>query len=224
MLLLVMQADLQDAHNLRQLATPRRSPTVARPPRRHGRGTPRPGAVRPRDEAALGPRVARAGGHIIGVEEIGELRVEDTIARQDAGPGGIARGTRWCARDATWSGSHRASTAPPDPRAERRGAPLGLRAHGAEGIAPDEPRIVLRGVLDGGGTTFVAGATKDGGRCRGRHAQSRVGEIQIVGDEKLLWAIDCSVIIRDSRQQWLRLADILCDVSRLHARKNRLCG
>ena len=37
-------------------------------------------AVRPRDQPALRPRVARAGRHIIRVEQIGEPLVEDAIA------------------------------------------------------------------------------------------------------------------------------------------------
>ena len=162
MLLLVMEADLEYAHHLRQrrlLGTGEqpRDPVIDMRAERCDLL-----AVRPRQEPAPGPRVARSGRHVIRVEEIGELLVEDPIAGEMRDqqellekPGGM----RAVPFGRTGIG-HRLHDLVLGTK--RRGAAFGLRAHGAEGLAPDGPRIVRRSVSNCCGITFVAAATKDG--------------------------------------------------------------
>ena len=99
---------------------------TAAPPRdRHGRDRRRPPSTfGPRDQAALRPRVPRAGGDVIGVEQKAEALVELAIAGGVRLEQELSRRTRWCARDAIWSGSRPPSTARSDlrPTAARRGA------------------------------------------------------------------------------------------------------
>ena len=80
MLLLVMQTDFENSEHARGLR------------RRHGLDQPFDRgidmgaiagdfrAVRPRDQAALRPRMARAGGDIIGVEQERKALVENLVA------------------------------------------------------------------------------------------------------------------------------------------------
>ena len=76
---------------------PRRS--AARPPRRHARDRPRPRRRRPRDQAALRPRMARAGRDVIGVEQEREALVEGAIAGRDAAAAGtVSKNHVVCAR------------------------------------------------------------------------------------------------------------------------------
>src|SRR5262245_65299875 len=82
MLLFVMEADLEDAHHLGQLRI-----VGAGEQALHSRvdvGAKRGDAlaVRPRDEPALGPRVARPSRHIVRVEEIGETLIKGAIASE----------------------------------------------------------------------------------------------------------------------------------------------
>src|SRR5712692_7547982 len=80
MLLLVMKPDLENTRHLRQ---PRLLDGGDEALDRFVDVRPERGdvsAIRSRDEPALGSRVARAGGHVIRVEEIGEPFVEDPIA------------------------------------------------------------------------------------------------------------------------------------------------
>src|SRR5207249_1921096 len=90
-------------------------------------------------------RGARGGRHVVGIEEIRELLVEDPItgkmgdqeelleepSRVRAMPFGRA-GVRHRLHQLVFG-------------AQGSGATLGLRAHGAEGIAPDGAKIVGRG-------------------------------------------------------------------------------
>ena len=94
------------------------------------------GGVRARDQAALGPRVARSGGDVVGIEQEGEAFVVDLVVRhvrlQQKGleePGRVRampfRRTRVRHRldDLIF-------------RRKRRGAALGLVAYAAEGLNP----------------------------------------------------------------------------------------
>ena len=124
MLLLVMQADLDDRHDLVER---RRVGALDQPLHRRidmGAIGGDLRDVRPRDQAALRPRVARAGRDVIGVEQKGEALVELAIAGHVRLQQELSRRTRWCARDAIWSGSRPASTARPGlpATAARRGA------------------------------------------------------------------------------------------------------
>src|SRR5215831_20558162 len=80
MLLLVVETDLEDAHHLGQLRIAGASEQAfdSRVDMSAKRGDAL--AVRPRDEPALGPRVAWPSRHIVRVEEIGEALIEDAIA------------------------------------------------------------------------------------------------------------------------------------------------
>ena len=110
MLLLVMEPDLEDRQDRGQrgvvrVVDQRRNRRVDM--RAVGRDFAR---VRPRDQAALRPRMARAGGDVVGVEQEREALVERPVAGHDAAAAETARRTRSCARDAIWSGSRPAST------------------------------------------------------------------------------------------------------------------
>ena len=114
-------------------------------------------AVRPRDEPALGPRVAWPGRHIVRVEEIGEPLIEDAIAdkmRQQEKlleePGGMRPVPLGRARI-----RHRLHHLILG--AQGRGAALRFRAHRAERIVPSGPRIGRRGSWDRCGITFEIG-------------------------------------------------------------------
>src|SRR5215510_7149980 len=105
---------------------------------------------------------SQSGRHIVRVEEIGEALVEDAIAgempqqkklfeepgRMRAVPLGRA-----CI-------GHRLHQLILG--AQGRGAALRFRAHGAERIAPNDPRIGRRGAWDCCGIAFVTAATKGG--------------------------------------------------------------
>jgi hypothetical protein len=80
MLLLVMEADLEDAHHLGQLRFVGASEQAFYSLVDMGAKRGDLFAIRPRDEPALGPRVARPSRHIVRVEEIGEPLIEDAIA------------------------------------------------------------------------------------------------------------------------------------------------
>ena len=161
-LLLVMQPDLQDAQHLgklRPLDARQQQPLDSRidvgAKRRHAF------AVRPREEAAPWPRVARASRHIVRIEEIGELRIEDAVAgkmRHEEElleePGRVRPVPLGRARI-----RHRLHHLVLG--AQRSGAALGLRPHGAEDVEPEETRIVRRGVGERCGITFVTAATRD---------------------------------------------------------------
>src|SRR5947209_2685009 len=80
MLLLVMQPDLENAQHFRQLRVlrAREQSLDARVDVDAEGGNAF--AVRPRDEAAPRPRLPRSGRDVVGIEEIRELPVEDSIA------------------------------------------------------------------------------------------------------------------------------------------------
>ena len=162
MLLLVMDADLEDARHLGQLRIVGAGEQAFYSLVDMGAKRGDLFAIRPRDEPALGPRVARPSRHIVRVEEIGEPLIEDAIAgkmrpqeklleepgRMRAVPLGRARiGHRL----------HHLILG-----AQGRGAAFRFRAHRAERIAPGDPRIGRRGSWDRFGITFVAAAAKDG--------------------------------------------------------------
>ena len=99
-------------------------------------------AVRARDQAAARARVTRSGRDVIRVEEMGETLIEDAVARQ----------VRQQQKLLEEPGRVRAM---PLGRAgighrlhllvlggKRRGAALGFRAHGEEGVAPDDASVI----------------------------------------------------------------------------------
>jgi hypothetical protein len=185
MLLLVVEADLQDAQHLRKLGLVHRRYQSLDGGVDMGAKIGNLGAVRPREEPALRSRVARAGGDVIGIEQIGELRVERPVAgklrdQQELleEPGGMRPVPLGGARI-----GHRLHHLVFGTK--RRRTPLGLRAHGAKGRAPDRPRIVRRrrDVVDCCGVAVVAKATNDGRGGRGRHAQSQAGGLRNSQDE-----------------------------------------
>ena len=135
-LLLVMQADLQNFEHARGI----RGRHIGDQPLDRGIDMGAiggdVGAVRPRDQAALGARMARAGGDVIGVEQEGKTLVEDLVV-------GIVRHEQEGLEE------------PGDMRAmpfgrrgighrlhdlvlgrQMRGARFGFRAHAAKGFAP----------------------------------------------------------------------------------------
>ena len=128
MLLLVMQPDLEDRNT--RLASPRGA--LDQPLDRAidmgaiGRDLL---AIRAGDQAALRARMTRTGGDVIGIEQEAEALVEFAIAGR-AARAGTSRRTRWCARDAIWSGSRPASTARSGLRPTDARRALGLGAHG----------------------------------------------------------------------------------------------
>ena len=142
MLLLVVQPDLEHAEDFRKC---RRFRFGDQP---LDRGV-HVGAVggdffvgRAGDEAALWARVARAGGDVIRVEQEGEARVENLVAGDLLGeqelleePGGM----RAMPLDRAGVG-HRLDDLVLG--RERRRAALGLRAHGAERVAPASAQLV----------------------------------------------------------------------------------
>ena len=141
MLLLVMEPDLEDAQHLGEL----RSVSFVEQP--HDRVVDM-GAIggdlrvrRPRDQSALRTRVPRAGRDVVGIEQIGELLVEDAIARQMRQqqelleePGGV-RAVPFGRAGV----GHRLDDLVLV--AERRGAPFGLAAHLAESLDPGAAHI-----------------------------------------------------------------------------------
>ena len=160
-LLLVVQPDLQDTHHLGELRLfgARQQPLDSRidvgAKRRDAL------AVRPREEAAPWPRVARASRDIVRIEKVGELRVEDAIAGKMRDekelleePGRVRPVPLGRARI-----RHRLHYLVLS--AQRSGAALGLRPHSAEGVEPEQTRIVRRGVGERWEITFVTAATRD---------------------------------------------------------------
>jgi hypothetical protein len=162
MLLLVIEADLEDAQHLRQA---RRRGGGDEPLHRFiDVGAERGDlvATRPREQPAPGARVTRSGRHVVRIEKIREAVVERAIAGETREqeklleePGGMRPVPLGRARI-----GHRLHQLVLG--AQRRGAALGLRAHGAEAVAPCRPSIARRGVGNGGATAFVGKATKDG--------------------------------------------------------------
>src|SRR5262244_373650 len=162
MLLLVMEADLEDAHHLGQLriVDAGEQALYSRVDMGAKRGDAL--AVRLRDEPALGPRMARPSRHIVRVEEIGEALIEDAIAgemRQQEKlleePGRMRAVP--LGRAGIGHRLHHLILG-----AQGRGAALRFRAHRAKRITPSGPRIGRRGSWDCCGITFVMAATKDG--------------------------------------------------------------
>ncbi len=142
MLIFVMQADLEHAEDFGQ----RRGLGLGDQPLDRGVNVSAVGGDflvgGAGDEAALGARMARTGGDIIGVEQEGEARVEDLVAGDVLGeqelleePGGVRAMPLDRARvghglDDLVLGR------------ERRGAALGLGAHGAKRVAPASTELV----------------------------------------------------------------------------------
>ena len=130
-------------------------------------------AIRPREQAALRTRVARAGGHIIRVEEVSEALVEHAIAGETRRQQELLQEP--CRMRAVPFGragiGHRLHHL--ILRCEQRGAAFGFRSDRAEGITPDGAWIGRCSGLGCEAIAFVAQATKDRRRGRGRHAQSR---------------------------------------------------
>ncbi len=65
---------------------------------------------RPRQHAAAAAQDALALGLVIGIEQEGPVLVVEAIAAAGGRAAGRFPRTRWCARDATWPGSHLPST------------------------------------------------------------------------------------------------------------------
>ncbi len=145
MLLLVVQADLQDAQHLRQ-----RRRVGARQQALDRLVDMRPEGgdlrtVRPGQEAAQRARMPGTGGHIVGIEQVAEAGVEDRVARQMRQqqelleePGGM--------RPMPLGGAgigHRLHDLVLG--AERRRASFGLGAHRAKRRAPSAARIMRSG-------------------------------------------------------------------------------
>ena len=197
-LLLVMEPDLENPQDLRKLAIlgPGKQPLDRRiDVGAEGRDVL---AVRPREQPPSRPRMTRASRHIIGVEKIGEALIEDAIAgqmrhqqellekpgRMRAMPFGRARiGHRL----------HHLIL-----RAERRRAALGFRAHGAEGIAPGDARIVRWGGCEIGLESSSRRRRRTGDKVAG--VMPNPGLEKSKGDRKLLWGIDCSSYIGEKHQ------------------------
>src|SRR5213078_2246195 len=129
MLLLVMQPDLENPQHFRQLRVLRALEQSLDARVDMGAEGGNAFAVGPREEPPPRPRVARPGGDVVGIEEIWELLEEPSRVR--AMPFSRA-GVRHRLHQLVLG-------------AQGSGATLGLRAHGAEGIAPDGARIVGRG-------------------------------------------------------------------------------
>ena len=144
MLLLVIETDLEDAQHLGEL----RSAGLVDEPHDRSidmRAIGRDLAVgRPRHQSALRARMPRPGRDIVGVEQIGELLVEDAVARQMRQqqelleePGRMRpmpfgrTGVRHRLDDLILVG-------------KRRRAPLGFAAHLPEGLDPGAPHIAAR--------------------------------------------------------------------------------
>src|SRR5262245_58117567 len=160
MLLLVMQPDLENAQHFRQLRVLRalEQSLDAGVDMSAERGNAF--AVGPRDESPLRPRVARPGRDVVGIEEISELPVEDPITGKTRDqeellekPGRVRAMPFGRARI-----RHRLHYLVLG--AQGSGATLGLRAHPAEGIAPERAGIVGGGAW--GSCAFVM-AAKTGG-------------------------------------------------------------
>ncbi len=161
MLLLVMQADLEDADHLRKIGLSCGGEQAL--DRRVDMGPERGHvvAIRARDQSALRASVARAGGDIIGVEEISEPLIEDAIAGQARTqqellqePGGMR--AMPLGRTGIGHRLHHLVLG-----GERCCAAFGFRANDAEGVPPADARIVGRGGRDRCGVIFLATATKD---------------------------------------------------------------
>ncbi len=164
-LLLVMQADLQDREHAHGIG------------HRHLGDQPFDrgidvsaiagdvGGIRPRDQPALRAGVARTGGNVIGVEQKRKAFVEDFVARivryqQELleKPGDVRampfgrRGIGHRLHDLVLG-------------RQMRGTRLRFRAHAAEGIAPTLARVIRR---------FRRGTRRDGGAARSvRHGGAR---------------------------------------------------
>src|SRR6266446_3346484 len=80
MLLLVVQPDLENAQHFRQLQVLRAREQSLDARVDMGAEGGNAFAVRPRDETAPRPRLPRSGRDIVGIEEIRELLVENSIA------------------------------------------------------------------------------------------------------------------------------------------------
>ena len=118
-------------------------------------------AIRARDQPALRSGVARAGGEIIGVEEISEPLIEYAIAGEARTqqellqkPGGMR--AMPLGRAGIGHRLHHLVLG-----GERCCAAFGFRANDAESVPPYDARIVGRGARDGCGVIFLAAATKD---------------------------------------------------------------
>jgi hypothetical protein len=212
MLLLVMQADLQDAGHLGELGVLTACQQLLH------RGidvSPEFGDARklgPREETTARARVARAGGDVIRVEQERERVIEHAIARRVRRqqelleePGRM--GAMPFGRTGLRHRLHHLILGP-----ERRGAALGLRPHVAEGLRPDRPRIVRRTICGGERCDVsVMQVTDDGRRCRGRHAQSRAGGGSRLGrfQERTEFALGSFIIRNQARRGFLASAVIL---------------
>jgi hypothetical protein len=161
MLLLVMQADLEDAGHLGpvRILRDRKQPLdrfidVGT----EGRHVV---AIRPREQPPSRTRMARAGRNIIRVEEIREALVEHAVAgktrrQQEL----LQKPGRMRAMPFGRTGiGHRLHHLVLG--AQKPGATFGFRAHRAKGIAPDGAWIIRCGGLDCGAIRLVARATKD---------------------------------------------------------------
>ena len=94
---------------------------------------------RPGEQPARRPRVARPDGLVIGIEQIGEVPCRRARSPGGAPSAGRSRRTTSCARDATSSGWHRASTGPAGPPATA--ARQALRC---PGVPPDSAAAASR--------------------------------------------------------------------------------
>ena len=120
-------------------------------------------AVRPRDQPALRPRVARTGGDVIGIEQKRKPLVENLVAR-------IVRHQQELLEKPGDVGAMPFGRAGVGHRLhdlvfgrQMRGARFGLRPHPAEGVAPVGARLVRR--LRNGGWP-EGGAARSGATLR----------------------------------------------------------
>ena len=68
-----------------------------------------------REQPALGARLPRSRGLVVGIEAVGETLIEGAKARQMRLAARTSRRTRWCAPGATWWGWRRPSAGRPGP-------------------------------------------------------------------------------------------------------------
>ena len=126
MLLLVIEPQLDQRHDLRLAGQRGRSKEIRHP----GIDVAAVGGnligCWARDRAARRPRMPLADGLVIGVEQIIVARVAHAIAGDRICATGTSRRTTLCARGAIWPGSRPASTGRSDPRA--KGAPPAPRS------------------------------------------------------------------------------------------------
>src|SRR5439155_6459365 len=142
MLLLVMQPDLENTQHFRQLRVLRALEQSLDGRVDMGAEGGNAFAVRPREEPPPRPRVARPGGDVIGIEEIRELLVEDPITGKMGDQDELLEEPRRVRAMPFGRAGVRHRLHQLVLGAQGSGAMLGLRAHGAEGIAPKGARIV----------------------------------------------------------------------------------